>query len=154
MSLLAVDLGVRTGLALYDGDGQLVWYRSHNFGNQVRLKRGAYGILKDVPEVETIILEGGGGIAEIWKREGHKRGLEVLVISAETWRPMFLHKRERTNAADAKRHAGTFARKVINYFGAPKTKALRHDAAEAILVGLWGVLRTGRLSDVPPELKR
>ncbi|MEN9933480.1 MAG: hypothetical protein RLZZ387_59, partial [Chloroflexota bacterium] len=30
-TLLAVDVGLRAGLALFDQDGRLRWYRSHNF---------------------------------------------------------------------------------------------------------------------------
>jgi hypothetical protein len=40
-ALLAVDAGVRTGLALLDRDGRLVWCRSHNLGNTARLKKAA-----------------------------------------------------------------------------------------------------------------
>ncbi len=38
-TLLAVDLGVRTGLALYGGDGRLLRYRSQNFGSAARLRQ-------------------------------------------------------------------------------------------------------------------
>jgi hypothetical protein len=34
-----VDLGLRSGLALFGSDGRLRWYRSQNFGSQSRLKR-------------------------------------------------------------------------------------------------------------------
>jgi hypothetical protein len=36
--LLAVDLGPRSGLALFGSEGRLRWYRSRNFGTQSRLK--------------------------------------------------------------------------------------------------------------------
>lgn len=38
-SLLAVDLGVRAGLACYDESGRLRWYRSSDFGDAARLRR-------------------------------------------------------------------------------------------------------------------
>lgn len=38
-ALLAVDAGVRTGLALLDREGRLLWCRSHNLGTTARLKR-------------------------------------------------------------------------------------------------------------------
>ena len=44
-SLLAVDLGLKTGLALYGEDGKLRWYRSKNFGTTARLKRAVYSLL-------------------------------------------------------------------------------------------------------------
>jgi len=40
-ALLAVDVGVRTGLALYGDDGRLRGYRSHNLGSIARLRRAA-----------------------------------------------------------------------------------------------------------------
>lgn len=86
-ALLAVDVGVRTGIALYGGDGRLRWYRSHNLGSANRLKRA----------LPTLIGDGTGV----------------------------------THAT-----------------------SLRHDAAEAILVGLWGALDLGWLTAIPPGLRR
>lgn len=152
--LLAVDLGIKTGLALYGTDGRLVSYRSQNFGTSPRLKRGAHGILHGHPELTHLVLEGGGSIADLWLREGRKRGLDSTVIHAETWREAFLLPRERATAALAKRHAGEMARDVIAWSGLPGATALRHDAAEAVLVGLWGVLHAGWLPALPAALQR
>jgi hypothetical protein len=41
------------------------------------------------------------------------------------------------------------ARKVIDWSGARRPTSLRHDAAEAILVGLWGGLQVGWLRELP-----
>lgn len=153
MSLLAVDLGIRTGLALYNPDGKLVWYRSHNFGAQGRLKRGAHGILNDIPALDLLVLEGGGSLAELWSREGEKRGLAVQLVTAEVWRQRLLLPRQQTSGAKAKQHADELARRVILWSGAPRPTSLRHDAAEAILVGLWGVLDAGWLTGLPAELR-
>ncbi len=68
-TLLAVDLGVKTGLALYDQDGRLLWYRSHNFGTAERLRRGARQVLGTLPQLAWLGLEGGGPLAEIWRRQ-------------------------------------------------------------------------------------
>lgn len=46
-ALLAVDVGVRTGLALYGDAGRLRWYRSHNLGSIARLKRAAPAFITD-----------------------------------------------------------------------------------------------------------
>jgi hypothetical protein len=50
-ALLAVDLGLKTGLALYTGDGRLRSYRSHNFGSVPRMRKEVYRILTHVPEL-------------------------------------------------------------------------------------------------------
>lgn len=154
MSLLAVDLGLRTGLARYGRDGRLAWYRSHNLGSQARLKRAAHGILAKEQGLEALALEGGGALADLWTREGEKRGLTVLTIQAGQWRAPFLLPREQTSGAQAKRFAGELARKVIDWSGAPRPTSLRHDAAEAILTGLWAVLHLGWLPELPAELRR
>ena len=67
-SLLAVDLGLRTGLALFGEDGRLRWYRSQNFGSTPRLRRGAHGIFVANPEVAVVVLEGGGPLAGLWEK--------------------------------------------------------------------------------------
>jgi len=153
-SLLAVDLGLRTGLALYGADGRLVWYRSQNFGNATRLRRAVHGLLHELAGLRWLVLEGGGNLAEIWKREAERRGLEVEQIGAERWRRQLLYVREQRTGAQAKVHAGELARRIIDWSDAPRPTSLRHDAAEAIVIGFWGVLQVGLLEQVPPELRR
>lgn len=153
-TLLAIDLGVRTGLALYGDDGRLLRYRSNNLGSAARLKRAIPGIIADYDGLAWIIAEGDRKLGERWERAGARCGAEALLISAETWRPRLLHARQRRSGADAKQHADRLARDVIAWSGAPAPKgALRHDAAEAILIGLWGVLEVGWLAELPSALR-
>jgi len=153
-TLLAVDLGLKTGLALYGADGRLIWYRSHNFGSTERLRRGAHGILKELPGVAALVVEGGGNLAVVWEKEAAQRGILVRRIGSEVWRELFLFPRERRSGPEAKKHAGEIARKIIDWSGAARPSSLRHDAAEAILIGLWGVLQLGWLTALPLELRR
>jgi hypothetical protein len=150
--LLAIDMGLRTGLALYGDDGRLLWYRSQNFGTPARLKRGAHSILKDLPDVTNIVIEGGGHLADIWEKEAVRRGLVVMRTRAEEWREKLLYQREQRSGAKAKRTADDIARRVIEWSGAHKPTSLRHDAAEAILVGLWGLVELGWLKGLPEIL--
>ncbi|MBB4635296.1 hypothetical protein [Longimicrobium terrae] len=154
MSLLAVDLGLRTGLALFGADGRLIWYRSQNFGSAPRLRRGVHGLLHTLPELRWLVMEGGGPLADIWEKEADRRGLQVRRIGADVWRRELLWDREQRSGAAAKANADPLARRVIDWSGAARPTSLRHDAAEAILVGLWGVLHTGILPALPPELRR
>ena len=154
MSLLAVDLGLRTGLALYGDDGRLRWYRSQNFGSASRLRRAVHGLLNTLPEVRWLVLEGGGNLAGIWENEAEKRAIDVLRIGAEVWRQRLLYGREQRTGAQAKSSADPFARRIIEWSGAPRPTSLRHDAAEAILIGFWGALEVGLLDAIPPELRR
>lgn len=151
-NLLAVDLGVRTGLALYGGDGRLVWYRSRNFGSSAALKRGIPHILGNIRDLEWIVLEGGGPIGEIWQREAAHRGIGVLRITAEQWRSRLMYAREHVNGSQAKESAGRLARRIVEWSGARRPTSLRHDAAEAILIGVFGLLELRWVEGVPREL--
>jgi len=157
--LLAVDLGLRTGLALYerpqadDGVG-LLWYRSHNYGSARRLRQAVGGLLSEITGIEYIIIEGGGPLGDLWQREARRMGIEVIVTGAEAWRGEFLHPRQQRTGPKAKESAGDFARKVIEHSNAPRPTSLRHDAAEAILIGLWGMLKTGWLRALPRGLRQ
>ena len=151
--LLAVDLGVKTGLALYGRDGRLRWYRSHNFGTTARLRRGARQILDTAPDLAWLVLEGGGALAALWKREAARRQLAVRQVSAEVWRRQLLHSRQQRSGLQAKEQADILARRVIVWSQARRPTSLRADAAEAILVGLWGVLDVGWLERLPDAVK-
>ncbi len=152
--LLAVDLGLKTGLALYGEDGRLVWYRSHNLGTTERLKRAAHGIVEGIPDLAAIIIEGGGHLAAVWEKEAGRRGVRVCRLGSEPWRELFLYVRERRSGPDAKKNAGVLARRIIAWSGVARPSSLRHDAAEAILIGLWGVIRLGWLPEIPAALRR
>ena len=153
-ALLAVDLGLKTGLALYGHDGRLRWYRSHNFGSAARLRRAVRRILDDLPMLTHVILEGGGPLADIWLNETQRRNLAVRQIAAETWRRQLLYPRQQRSAAQAKQSATQLARRIIDWSQAARPTTLRDDTAEAILVGLWGAVELGWLAQLPSSLQR
>ncbi len=148
--LLAVDAGVRTGLALFGRDGRLLWCRSKNFGSLPCLKRGAATILRDIQGLSRLVVEGFGTQAEPWRREAGRLGLACRLVSAETWRRELLPARQQTSGSQAKRHAEILARRVIERSGLSQPKSLRHDAAEAVCLGLWAVTRLGWENTVRP----
>src|ERR671938_435616 len=127
-TLLAVDLGVRTGLALYGDDGRLRWYRSQNFGNAARLRRGIPGVLDEAGELGYLVVEGGGSLLPAWAREAAARDLPVVWVSAEDWRQLLFYPREHRTGEIAKRRADDMARRVIEWSGARRPTSLRHDA--------------------------
>jgi hypothetical protein len=152
-SLLAVDLGLHTGLALYGPDGRLRRYFSRHFASRPSLRRGAATLLSEFDSVSHLVLEGGGDLAVVWEREAKHRRIELIPIAAEAWREILLLPRER-RGNQAKRTALTLARSVIDWSGAPRPTSLRHDTAEAILIGLWGVMEVGWLDELPADLRR
>ena len=142
-SLLAVDVGLRFGLAWFDQAGRLRRYRSQHLPNRTVLRRAARVVLEEEPDLEVLVLEGGGPIADLWRGLAEGRGLQVMQISAEDWRAELLLKREQRSGHDAKQTADVLARRLIEESDAKRPTSLRHDAAEAILIGAWAVRRMG-----------
>lgn len=140
-TLLAVDLGLRSGLALYRRDGRLLWYRSTNFASLQRLKRAVGGILDPIDNLQAVVLEGGGQLAGPWQRECARRSIPCWTLAAEAWRRRLLLPRQQQTASQAKQQAGELAREVIVCLALKRPTSLRHDAAEAILIGFYALLR-------------
>ena len=154
-TLLAIDIGIKTGFALYGYDGRLRWYRSQNFGNATRLRRAVRPFLDEIAGLAAVAMEGGGELAAIWQRELHRRPhIHVLPIHAETWRTRLLYAREQRSGVQAKFRADELARRIIAWSEAPRPTALQDDTAEAILIGLWGVLELGWLEQPPAAVRQ
>ena len=148
--LLAVDMGLRTGLAVYGPDGRLISYRSKHFGSLSELRRGVGTILRESPPLGWIWLEGGGDIAAVWEKQAAHRGIEFRQVHAAAWRTSLMLPRQQRSGEVAKKEADGLARRVIAWSGAPKPKGdLRHDAAEAILLGIHAALEVNLLDRVP-----
>jgi hypothetical protein len=59
--------------------------------------------------------------------------------------------RQQVSGEKAKKEAIVMAKRVIEWSGAPRPKGpLRHDAAEAILVGVHGAVSVALLDCIPP----
>ena len=147
--LLAVDLGLRSGLAQYGGDGRLLGYRSTHFGSLQRLKKGIPGIFRSMRSVRYVVAEGDRNLGELWQKHASKQGAEFRFVSPEKWRGELLLARDQKNRRIAKDTADILARKVITWSGLKRPTSLRHDAAEAILIGLWATLELGWLPSNP-----
>ena len=125
-SLLAVDVGVRTGLAVYRDDGRLIWYRSRNFGAAARLKRAIPALLHEAFDPEYVVLEGGGPLADHWEAASEKNGSHVRRVSAEEWRALFLLARDQRTGEQAKRVADGLARRVVEWSDTARPTARNH----------------------------
>ncbi len=142
-SLLAVDVGLRFGLAWFDQTGRLRRYRSQHLPNRTVLRRAARAVLEEEADLAVLVLEGGGPIADLWRGLAEARGVQVIQISAEDWRAELLLKREQRSGREAKHTADGLARRLIEESDAKRPTSLRHDAAEAILVGAWATQQLG-----------
>ena len=136
--LLAIDLGLRTGIARFGPDGRLVAYRSQHFGSPAALRRGTLRVLREWGLPAVLVLE-GGSYAEPWQRAAARVDVAVRSTTAEVWRERLLTPTQRRDAVRAKAAAQQRAREVIAAGGLPRPHSLRHDAAEAICLGDWAV---------------
>lgn len=147
--LLSVDAGIRTGLALFNNQGQLVWYRSHNMGSISGLRRAVYPLLKSIDGLEYLIIEGGGPVAETWIHTAVKLGISTIKTDAGEWRRELLYDRQQRSGTKAKQTAVKMAMQFIKSSDAPGMNIPTHDAAEAILTGLWGCFKAGWIVRLP-----
>lgn len=151
LHLLAVDAGLHTGLALYRHDSRLLWYRSHHLADQQKLKRLIATLLRSTPLPTHIYLEGGGPLAELWQREALKLERAFVQLDAGQWRKQLFYDRQHPSGRVAKQQALKMAIEVIDHLSHKKPTALRHDTAEAILIGLYGLLDLGWFAHWPPK---
>jgi len=149
--LLAVDVGLHTGLALFSAQPQLLWYRSHHISAPAKLKKVISKLLREHPRPNYLLLEGGGPLAELWLSEAEKLSIDANQIHAQQWRERLFYARQYRNGPQAKREADGLARQVIELLGGKKPTSLRHDTAEAILIGIYGLLQLGWLAQWPLE---
>lgn len=148
-TLLAVDLGLRSGLAQYRADGRLVMYRSTHFGTLPRLKKGVPGIFRSLAPIGHVVVEGDRFLGEVWQKSARNVGATFRHVRPEEWRMELLLPRKQRSGKAAKNEADVLARKVIEWSDLKRPTSLRHDAAEAILIGLWAVLELEWLSESP-----
>ncbi len=145
--VLAVDLGIKCGFAYFDERGRLERYGSTNLGNRSRFKRAAYQFVVDAgDELERIVVEGDRNLGDVFEKLAEKRELVFESVSPETWRKILLLPRQQRTGSDAKDAADELARDIIDWSGLPGPTSLRHDAAEAILIGVWGCFDAGLLT--------
>jgi hypothetical protein len=135
--LLAIDLGLRCGWAAFAEDGRLIAYGSRHFGSRATLRKAVPQILDGYPTLALLVVEGGGDLFVPWEKEALRRSIPVKQVSGEEWRKTILLPWQRRTGKDAKAAADGVAREVIERSGAKRPTSLRHDAAEAILVGAW-----------------
>ena len=162
--ILGIDLGLRTGYALFGptagGPVRLIAYGSQHIGNRQALRKAAVGFLDRFAPVDLVVVEGDAALGRIWQRAADFRHADLVHVHAERWRTALLLDRLRRNGRDAKKHADALALQVIDWSRADGSAApaavgdLRHDTAEAILIGLWGAIEHSCIqpAEVPWQL--
>lgn len=146
-TLLAIDLGVKTGWASYSLTGNLLDYGSHNYGNASRLKKAVYPMLTNFGGLRYLVIEGGGKLTKYWVNVARQLDIEVIQTHAHNWRKDLFKKKDITNTKHMKQHAEEKAREIIERAELSQPKSMMHDAAEAIMIGYWACLQAGWIND-------
>lgn len=150
---MSVDLGVKTGIAVFSVEGRLLWYGSRNYGCRSRLRSDLPRLLTQYAPLRVLVLEGGGELLEVWLREASNRHIPVVSFHAGHWRELFLGSESLMHTGRAKEKAVELARSVIVSMGEHRTTVPVHHAAEAILAGLCYLYDEGKVV-FPTEVRR
>lgn len=151
--LMAVDLGVRTGLAVFGSDGRLYWYRSQNFGTAARLRRAVPWILSLQDDLRYIVIEGGGPLLKIWESGLRHTSVELIRIMAEDWRNEIFYPKEHQNRRQSKANSVYYAMRAVHQLAVHRITPVDDNTADAILAGLYGMKLLGWI-DNPREYLR
>lgn len=133
---------------MFNSRGEMLWFRSQNFGNKARLKKAIPWVLNLEDEMDYIVIEGGGPLRKIWDAQLEKRHIDVMHIMAEDWRSELLLDREQRKGKKAKMYAIQYAENFLIKTAAKKTSTLNVNAAEAILIGIWAMKKLGWINNI------
>lgn len=137
--LIAVDLGLRTGVACFGADGTLRYARARRFANRTRLRAAIPSLLTGEGPLAWVVVEGDPALARLWTRAAERLGAQTLRVAPHVWRDALLLPRERRSGQDAKSAALRDAQRLLADAGRSPVVPLKHDAAEAALIGLWAL---------------
>ena len=106
-------------------------------------------MLKRLPQASYLYIEGGGPLLKAWQKPTFKSLHECTQVHAQQWRidVLKVSNIHDLSGHEAKKKAIKQASKVIKYASGKGHHTLRHDSAEAILLGWWGLWQLGHLSD-------
>ncbi|MEW6134667.1 MAG: hypothetical protein AB1583_02995 [Bacteroidota bacterium] len=151
--VMSVDLGVKTGIAVFSSEGRLRWFGSRNYGSINSLRNDLPRLLHSHAPLRVLVLEGGGVLENVWMREAHYRNIAVVSFHAGHWRQLFFGSDPLMHTNRAKMKAVDLARAVIGLIGENRASLPIHHAAEAILTGLCFLYEEGKV-ELPVEIHR
>jgi hypothetical protein len=163
--LMAVDLGLKSGVSLFNCQGELVRYEQFYFEKET-LQKTAQNLIatweQDVnieteeestslpSKVTHIAIEGADGyMLRAWADAAPHQS--ILRVSPEEWRSDLLLAKESTSGANSKAAARLIARQVVQDFGVMEahTGKFPTDVAEAVVMGLYVARKLGWITREP-----
>lgn len=164
--LLAVDLGLKSGLSLYNEQGSLVRYEQFTF-NREMLQRDIVQIMVKWEadtnneanfdfatgkpwKITHVAVEGGDtSLLATWTRA--IPNISLLRVSPEEWRSELLNAKESQSGESAKAASRLIARQIVEDFGSMDLHAGKFptDVAESVLLGMYCCRRLGWITRTP-----
>lgn len=164
--LMAIDLGLKSGVALFGRNGKLLRYEQFHFQKD-SLDKTVKSLLttweqeardhghscdgdidNNPPRVTHLVLEGADSfMLRAWMDATNcdKNTVSILRVSPEEWRAELLQEKERLSASNAKAASRLIARQIVNDFGImPRHEGkFTTDVAEAVCLGFYVCYKMG-----------
>ncbi len=166
--LLAVDLGLRTGLCLFNDEGRVLRFANFQFESPEQLLNAARSVLstweEEVKEtddrgrrwkISKIAIEGGDPpLRDAWHEAANGRR-SILHVRPEEWRADLLLTKEKLDGEKAKSASRLIARQIVSDYGTFDFDGkFQTDMAESILLGLHVARRLGWITPRDPPVRR
>jgi predicted phosphodiesterase len=171
-TLLSVDLGLRTGLSLFNDAGELVRYEQFQFESVGELQRRAATLIQEWEEnmadgnpgsetwkVTHVAVEGGDPpLADAWRRAVNGQRA-LLFVKPDEWRTDLLTNAEMQSGESSKTASRLIARQIVSDYGVSlqndcNDESFQSDVAESILLGLHVARRLGWVKPRDPAIRR
>ena len=163
--LMAVDLGLKSGVSLFNSNGNLIRYEQFLFDRQnlqdefenIIRKWEAEVVSDDTSDswkITHIAIEGGDtGLLNTWADAAPNHS--ILRVSPEEWRAELLLKKENNSGSAAKEASRLIARQIVADFGTMEnhTGKFPTDVAESVCLGMYVARRLGWI-DREPVVRR
>lgn len=174
--MVAVDLGLRTGLALYSDDGRLLEYEHAVYETAEDLEAKCLKLMSEWEakyqrpnnnenieddkasfHITHVAVEGADvALRAVWKSmaEDHLH-CRLLLVKPEEWRADLLLAKEKASGEAAKEASRLIARQIVaDYGGRLHEGKLATDVAEAVLLGYHVSRRLGWIPRKEPCVRR
>ena len=166
--LVAVDLGLRTGLALYSDDGRLLEYEHAIFESEEGLQASCVKLMADWEakyqshgdksyHITHVAIEGADvALRSVWRSIVEDvLHCQMLLVKPEEWRSDLLLAKEQTSGEAAKEASRLIARQLVaDYGGMLHEGKFPTDVAEAVLLGYHVSRRLAWIPRKEPCIRR
>ena len=161
--LMSVDLGLKSGISLFNSRGNLIRYEQFLFDRD-NLQEEFEEIIREWEDevvcdnedksntwkITHIAIEGGDiGLLNTWAQAAPNHS--ILRVSPEEWRSELLNKKENQGSSASKEASRLIARQIVADFGTMGSHSGKFptDVAESVCLGMYVARRLGWIEREP-----